>query len=91
MDEMMNLVFGTNNFNGLLSKGVQNFYLDGKNFFLAEVWMGVHSGGNGKVWMEASILHWGDGIEKPYREVKTEDGWRKAFWNEHFEAWMPEW
>lgn len=91
MDKMMDLVFGTNNFDGLLAKGVQTFFLNGKNFFLAEVWTGVHSGGNGKTWMRASVLHWGYEVEIPYRLVQTEDGWRKAFWDERFEAWMPDW
>ena len=89
-NKMMDLVFGTNNFNGLLSKGVQNFFLNGKNFTLAEVWVGVHSGGNGKVWMECSVLHWGEGIETPYRLVKTEDGVLKAEWSDKWEAWMPD-
>lgn len=91
LNEMANVVFGTNNFDGLLSKGVQTFFLNGENFFLAEVWTGVHSGGNGKTWMKASILHWGYEVETPYRLVQTEDGWRKAVWDDHFEAWMPDW
>ena len=91
MDKMMDLVFGTNNFNGLLSKGVQNFFLNGKSFTLAEVWMGVHSGGNGKVWMESSVLHWGSDVEVPYRVIKAEEGYFVAYWDDHFEAWMPDW
>jgi hypothetical protein len=41
--------------------------------------------------MKASILHWGSDVETPYRLVETEDGWRKATWDDHFEAWMPDW
>ena len=85
------VAFGTNNFDGLLSKGVQTFFLDGRTFTLAEVWVGIHESGTGKMWMETDYLHWGGEIEIPFRLVKTEAGWRKAEWNDHFGAWMPDW
>ena len=89
-------VFGTNMENGLLAKGVQDFFLNGESFTLATVFVGYNDATTGRRWMETDYLHWGseeDGsnIEKPYRMVNTDCGWKKAFWNDHFEAWMPEW
>lgn len=89
-------VFGTNMEDGLLAKGVQDFFINGENFTLASVFVGYNDATTGRRWMKTDYLHWGsedDGtdIEKPYRMVETDCGLKKAFWDDHFEAWMPKW
>ena len=76
-----------NNHTDLYSAGVQAFFFNGRRFDLCEVWVGEHESNTFKVWCECSnLLGMFDG--DPHREVKTEDGWFKATWDDHFKAWM---
>lgn len=74
----------------LFSAGVQAFFVEGRRFDLCEIFVGEHESNTFKVWCECSnLLGWAEG--DPHRNVLTPDGWRRAVWNDHFGAWMPEW
>lgn len=70
----------------LYSAGVQAFFFNGRRFDLCEVWVGEHESNTFKVWCECSNLL-GMFDNDPHREVKFEDGWFKAVWNNDLKAW----